>query len=326
MTTIFAKLLEQMKNNCDAVLVTIIRQSGSTPRGVGAQMLVGADGLLCGTIGGGSVEGQSIALAKTLLTEQRSAVQDYQLRYDTPGSIGMVCGGDVTVHFQYIAAQDAVWQTLADTILQQIGQRKGGKLVLDLQGGTPYLLASHDPIPGSAVAIPLPIGERAILFGAGHCSAALSPILQTIGFRVTVVDNRPELADPRRFPGADAVICGDFARISEYLAINENDYVVVMTSGHTYDFTVEEQILRGKVAYLGVIGSHSKTAAVNKLLREAGIAEAAIATVHTPIGIPIQAVTPEEIAVSIAGEMIQVRADYRQKQGITPLGGCPMHE
>lgn len=326
MTTIFAKLLEQMKNGCDTVLVTIIRQSGSTPRGVGAQMLVGADGLLCGTIGGGSIEGQSIALAKTLLTEQRSTVQDYQLRYDAPDSIGMVCGGGVTVHFQYIAAQDTVWQTLADTILQQFGQRKGGKLALDLQGGTPRLLASHDPISDNTVAIPLPIGERAILFGAGHCSVALSPILQTVGFRVTVVDNRPELADPRRFPGADAVICGDFAQISHYLTIDEDDYVVVMTSGHTYDFTVEEQILRGKVAYLGVIGSHSKTAAVNKLLREAGIAEAAIATVHTPIGIPIQAVTPEEIAVSIAGEMIRVRADYRQKQGITPLGGCPMHE
>ena len=326
MTTIFARLLEQMKNNCDAVLVTIIRQSGSTPREVGAQMLVDADGLLCGTIGGGSVEGQSIALAKTLLTEQRSTVQDYQLRYDTPGSIGMVCGGDVTVHFQYIAAQDAVWAHLADEILQQIEQRHSGKLVLDLQGGVPRLLASHEPIPDSAVAISLPIGERVILFGAGHCSAALSPILQTVGFRVTVVDNRPELADPRRFSGADAVICGDFARISDYLTIDEDDYVVVMTSGHTYDFTVEEQILRGKVAYLGVIGSRSKTAAVNKLLREAGIAEAAIATVHTPIGIPIQAVTPEEIAVSIAGEMIQVRADYRQKQGITPLGGCPMHE
>ena len=326
MTTIFARLLEQMKNNCDAVLVTIIRQSGSTPRGVGAQMLVGADGLLCGTIGGGSVEGQSIVLAKTLLVEKRSTVQDYHLRYDVPDSTGMVCGGDVTVHFQYIAAQDAVWAHLADEILQQIKQRHSGKLVLDLQGCVPRLLASHDPIPDNTVAISLPIGERAILFGAGHCSAALSPILQTIGFRVTVVDNRPELADPRRFPGADAVICGDFARISEYLAINENDYVVVMTSGHTYDFTVEEQILRCKVAYLGVIGSHSKTAAVNKLLREAGIAEAAIATVHTPIGIPIQAVTPEEIAVSIAGEMIQVRADNRQKQGIVLSGGCPMHE
>ena len=325
MTAIFAKLLEQMKNGCDTVLATIIRQSGSTPRGIGAQMLIGGDGLLCGTIGGGSVEGQSIALAKTLLTEKRSTVQDYHLRYDVPDSIGMVCGGDVTVHFQYIAAGDMVWQTLADEILQHITRHSPAKLVLSLDGAFPLLLAPDTPTRPNTVSLPLPIGERAIIFGAGHCSVALSPILQTIGFRVTVMDDRPELADPRRFPGADAVICGDFARISDYLAIGNNDYVVVMTSGHTHDFTVENQLLRGEYAYLGVIGSHSKTAAVNRLLREAGIPEAALSTVHTPIGLPIQAVTPEEIAVSIAGEMIQVRANYREKDSPV-IHGCPMCE
>ncbi len=326
MTAIFTTLLQQMKCGLDTVLVSIIRQSGSTPRGVGAQMLVGTDGLLCGTIGGGSVEGQSIALAKTLLSEKRSTVQDYRLRYDVPGSLDMVCGGDVTVHFQYIAADDSSWSTVSRQILQQIAARQSGHLVLDLGGAAPCFIQSSAPIPAGKAAIPLPIGERVIIFGAGHCSIALHPILQTIGFRVTVVDNRPELADPSRFPGADQVICGDFSHISDYLTIGEDDYVVVMTSGHTHDFTVEEQLLRGKVAYLGVIGSHNKTAAVNKLLREAGISEDAIGSVHTPIGLSIGAVTPEEIAIAIAGEMIQVRARRRQENGSTPTHGCPMCE
>ena len=97
--------------------------------------------------------------------------------------------------------------------------------------------------------------------------------------------------------------------------------MVIMTSGHMRDFQVEDQVLRGPFAYVGVIGSRRKTASVNQRLREAGVPEEAIALVHTPIGTPILAVTPEEIAVSIAGEMIQVRA---QRRGPTPHG-CPMH-
>lgn len=326
MTAIFTRLLEEIKQGHDTVLATIIRRSGSTPRGTGAQMLVGARGLLCGTIGGGSVEGSSIVLAQALLREKRSTVQDYHLRYDAPETVGMVCGGDVTVHLQYIAARDDRWNALARRVLQSIADRQNAKLLLDLNGGAPDLVSPDAAVPEGKFALPLPIGERAIIFGAGHCSVALSPILQTIGFRVTVMDDRKELADPVRFPGADAVLCGDYAHLSDSLTVTEDDYVVVMTSGHTHDFTVEEQLLRGKVAYLGVIGSHNKTAAVNKLLLEAGISESAIASVHTPIGIPIQAVTPEEIAISIAGEMIQVRAEHREKQGGTRPHGCPMHE
>ena len=116
----------------------------------------------------------------------------------------------------------------------------------------------------------------------------------------------------------------DLDRVTETVPIGEEDYVVVMTNGHSHDFAVQEQVLRGKYAYIGVIGSRAKTASVNARLREAGISEAAIASVHTPIGTAIKAVTPEEIAVSIAGEMICVRATRWENAGVV-LHGCPMH-
>ena len=163
-----------------------------------------------------------------------------------------------------------------------------------------------------------------MLFRSGHCSVALCPLLTTVGFRVTVVDNRPELATKERFPAADAVLCCDLTRISDAVTVGDDDYVVIMTNGHRHDFVVEEQVLRGQYAYIGVIGSRTKTASVNALLRQAGISEEAIAAVHTPIGTAIKAVTPEEIAVSIAGEMICVRATRREDAGIK-LHGCPMH-
>ena len=93
--------------------------------------------------------------------------------------------------------------------------------------------------------------------------------------------------------------------------------MVIMTSGHLHDLETEIQILRLETAYVGVIGSRSKIAFVSQKLREAGIPEPAIAAVHTPIGTPIRAVTPEEIAVSIAGELICCRALRRAAVGNT---------
>ena len=323
MNGIFTTLLYEMEKHHDTVLCTIIADSGSTPRGKGAQMLVGDAGLLSGTIGGGAVEGGAIALGRTLLRERRSAVHEYKLRHNDGEDIGMVCGGDVTVHLQFIAAGDPVWKELAGSVLQRIALRQPGALVLALDGGAPAL--QDAPETDSAhFALPLPIGQRAVLFGAGHCSLALCPLLTTVGFRVTVVDDRPELVTKERFPTADAVICCDLDRVTETVPIGEEDYVVVMTKGHSHDFAVQEQVLRGKYAYIGVIGSRAKTASVNARLREAGISEAAIASVHTPIGTAIKAVTPEEIAVSIAGEMICVRATRRENAGVV-LHGCPMH-
>ena len=102
--------------------------------------------------------------------------------------------------------------------------------------------------------------------------------------------------------------------------MSEEDFVVILTNGHMHDFHVEEQVLRGPFAYVGVIGSRTKTVSVNRRLREAGIPEESIAQIHTPIGTAIQAVTPAEIAVSIAGEMILCRAERRgDKSHVRPV-------
>lgn len=323
MNGIFTTLLCEMDGGRDTVLCTIVAQSGSTPRGAGAQMLVGAAGLLSGTIGGGAVEGGAIALARTLLQERRWALHTYTLRHNEREDIGMVCGGDVTVALQFIAAQDTVWRALAAGVLARIARRQPGVLLLSLEGGAP-VLADSAAADGAHFTLPLPVGERAVIFGGGHCSLALCPLLTTVGFRVTVVDDRPELVTRQRFPTADAVICCDLDHLAQTVPIGGEDYVVVMTNGHSHDFAVQEQVLRGQYAYIGVIGSRAKIASINARLREAGISEAAIASVHTPIGLAIKAVTPEEIAVSIAGEMICHRATRREQAGVV-LHGCPMH-
>ena len=340
MEQIFSQLFYEVEKHRDTVLVTLIADRGSAPRKAGAQMLVGAEGRLVGTIGGGAVEGRSIQLSQQLLAQRRSCIREFPLHQAPEQDIGMVCGGDVTAHFQFIPAEDASWQALASALTERLTAHQRGWLVLREDGGCGALLGPEgllwgdlpkgvEPASlqtdcvrrGGVFSMPLPIGERALLFGAGHISQALCPLLVTVGFRPVVFDDRPELANTRLFPTAEQVICGDFTRISDYLTITDEDFVVIMTSGHVRDFQVEEQTLRGDFAYVGVIGSRTKTASVNQRLREAGIPEESIAQIHTPIGTAIRAVTPAEIAVSIAGEMILCRAERR---GDKPHG-CPMH-
>lgn len=344
MNTIFAKLLYELEKSHDAMLVTIVSQHGSAPRGTNSQMLVGANGRIIGTIGGGAVEYRSEQMAVELLSKKQSELHEFRLHTNDVEDIGMVCGGDVTVYFQYIDHEDKAWTDISQAILKQMEERKAGWLVQHLDGKTPTLLgADKAVICGSEVenkdalcqsgsiltdkhfSMPLPVGEMAVIFGGGHIALSLAPLLKSVGFRVTVMDNRQEYAYPDRFPDAENVICGDYLRISDYIKLNGEDYVVIMTNGHKHDFEVEEQALRQDLAYVGVIGSRSKTASVNARLMEKGISDEALKKVHTPVGIPIKAVTPEEIAVSIAGEMILVRAERREAQGVPVDHGCPMH-
>lgn len=345
MKSIFTALLNEMEKGADTVLVTVVAQQGSTPRGTGAQMLVGQTGLITGTIGGGAVERRSIEMARDMTMGRGTgeSLHDFYLRENTTEDIGMVCGGDVTVLFQFVPAGDDAWKALVSALLEQIQENREGWLVLGTDGGAPALLdASGNALTGPApeqagallekrgvltdryFSLPLTIGERVIIFGGGHCALPLAPLLVSVGFRVTVMDNRPEFANEERFPWAEQVICGDYNHISNYLTITPEDYAVVMTNGHSHDLDVQAQLLRGEMAYIGVIGSRRKKAAVNKKLQELGISDAAIERVHAPIGTAIKAVTPAEIAVSIAGEMIYERALRREAAGVV-AHGCPMH-
>lgn len=268
MNNIFQTLLYQREKQKDTVLATIVWDDGSAPRGAGSQMLVGADGLLSGTIGGGAVELRSIQLARALLAGQHvDALYDFKLSRD--GELGMACGGDVTVLFTPARLSDRVWDALAAEVLRCVRDRVPGWLVLPLDGAAPHIAETAETGEG-VFSLPLPVGERAVIFGAGHIARALTPLLRTVGFRPVVVDDRPGFATAEHFPQADRTICGDFDRISDYLTLTPEDYVVIMTNGHEHDFQAEVQVLRGETAYVGVIGSRKKTAFVNQRLPGGG--------------------------------------------------------
>ena len=340
MKQIFAQLFYELEKHNDAVLVSLIDDNGSAPRGAGSQMLVTDFGRRCGTIGGGAVEKRSEELALKLIAERKSLVHTFRLHTNETEDIGMVCGGDVTVHFQFIARDNKAWQIAASAVLALYEKKACGHLILRENGSAPTVVNSYGvPLCGKAVeksmlakgckrenglfSMPVSVGNRAILFGAGHIAQSLCPILTSVDFRVTVFDSRKEYASRDLFPTAEHIICGDYEKVSDYLTIDENDYLVIMTSGHSFDFAVQRQVLAGDFAYVGVIGSRSKTASVNARLHEAGISQEKTKLVHTPIGTAIRAVTPQEIAVSIAGEMILERAIARE-DAAKLSHACPM--
>lgn len=146
------------------------------------------------------------------------------------------------------------------------------------------------------------------VFGGGHVSLQIVPLASLVGFQVVVVDDRPEFADPSRFPDAREVIRMDFKGSVEKLSIDRSSYMVIVTRGHAHDKTVLEQCLRSDAGYIGMIGSRRKKAIVFEKLLQEGFTRKDLERVHSPIGTDIGAETPEEIGVSIVAELISVRA------------------
>lgn len=344
MNEIFTKILYELEEKQDLVLVSIVSQEGSSPRGPGTQMLVGEKGRILGTVGGGAVELNCEKHAARLLQEKRSDEKQFSLTRGKKDDIGMVCGGDITAWFQFIDATLPFWSELSQKLLQLFSEHKDGWLALNRNGTLPALLDADGTaicgslserilsfVPGtyikteSSCLLPLPVKDRAVVFGGGHCAQALVPLLSKVGFCVTVMDNRPELARTELFPDAEHVVCGDFSKVSDYIQLSVSDYVVIMTNGHSHDLEVQRQVLQNPPVYVGVIGSKNKKDFINQKLLEEGVSDAIIQKIHSPIGTAIKAVTPEEIAVSIAGEMIYERALLRESSGIL-VQGCPMHE
>ena len=242
MNNIFQTLVYQREKKKDTVLATIIWDDGSAPRGKGSQMLVGAEGLLAGTIGGGAVELKSIQLSQELIGSGGSGfIREFKLSRD--GELGMACGGDVTVLFSPARLDDTRWDETAAEVLRRVRQRIPGWLVLPLDGGAPRVTEQPETDENS-FSMELPVGERALIFGAGHIARALVPLLRTVGFRPVVLDDRPGFATAENFPQADETICAAFTPLEGSVTLTPEDYVVIMTNGHEHDFQCEVQVLR----------------------------------------------------------------------------------
>jgi len=303
------------------------------PRKMQAHMLVAESGRLCGTVGGGAIEGRAIELAQELLEKKESGLQEFVLREKDAQNLGMICGGNVMLHFKYASHEDAAMIALAQKADGVFSAGEQSWLIIKLQTNE-MTLFDGTALTGAAVrndvleklgrsSVRRDIGGeayymeqlvssgRVYIFGGGHVAQALVPILASVDFRCVVIEDRKEFADPALFPSADEVKLIVPGSWGKDLRIRPEDCICIMTRGHENDLECQAYALRTNAYYIGVIGSRRKIAATSAKLREMGFSDNEIARMHTPIGLQIAAQTPAEIAVSIAAEMIQCRAEYR---------------
>lgn len=311
-------------------LVSVVEASGSTPRGAGAMLAAFPDGRSLGTIGGGSVEHEAQKLAAQLLEQGGSTLRRFRFVPGDAASLGMVCGGDVAVQFQYLPAGDPAAIAVLRDLMEATGGTLDTWLLRELQeetvtamgtadrNGTRHLTSAPENLSallqnrpvcsGGWMAVPMVRAGRLYIFGGGHVSQALVRAAAAVRFRPVVYDDRRAFSNPELFPQAEETLCGPFAELSRKITLTPDDYVVIMTRGHRADHEVLAQTLRSGVKYLGCIGSARKAALCREQLLAQGFTAEEWGRVRSPIGLSIGAETPEEIAVSVTAQLIAVRA------------------
>ncbi|MDW7710347.1 MAG: XdhC/CoxI family protein [Deferrisomatales bacterium] len=164
-----------------------------------------------------------------------------------------------------------------------------------------------EPRPGLQVFLDVMAPEAELLVcGAGHIAVPLAAFARQLGFAVTVLDDRADFARPDRFPGCE-VVAEDFVGALRRLPLGPDTYVVVITRGHEHDAECLAEVLPKPTAYVGLIGSRRRVAFVLEMLGREGVPAERLTEVFTPIGVPLGAESPEEIALSIASELVCVR-------------------
>lgn len=144
-----------------------------------------------------------------------------------------------------------------------------------------------------------------VLCGGGHIGLPLSFLAKILGFKLTVIDNRREFASASRFPHANAILCGAYAQMLRKIPVDEKTYVMVVTQGNEHDYECLRALINLNIGYLGVISSKAKRIKFFNRLKKEGFKEALFKKVSIPAGLDLGAQTPEEIAVSIAAEIIK---------------------
>ncbi len=159
--------------------------------------------------------------------------------------------------------------------------------------------------------------KHCVICGAGHIALPLSAMLKMLNYKVTIIDNRPEFANSKRYPHVDEVLLGEHNAMLQKISLDKNSFVVIVTHGYEHDFRCLEIALKSKAAYVGFISSKVKKVKFIRKLRDKGISEKNITRIHAPMGLNIGAQTPEEIAVSIAAELISYNNNNVPQDSLT---------
>ena len=296
-------LLEQVP----VMLLYVLESHGSSPGRQGFGMAVTRHGDMEGSIGGGIMEHKFVEMAKELLKQDHTPPSIRQQVHDkrSDHQSGMICSGDQTILLYRVQPEDLV-------TIQNILYAQHGALQLSPKGIhftlTPafYKDFHFEMKEDWFYEELLGYKNKLYIIGGGHCSQALSKIMRLMDFYIHVYDTRPDLHTLLQNQDAhEKTVLDDYNEL--VIPAGLRHYVVVMTVGYRTDDIVLRSLLDKPLAYLGVLGSQSK---IDKMFTDyiaTGISPTVLAKLHAPVGLPVKSQTPEEIAVSIAAEIIRVK-------------------
>lgn len=315
-TIIWQFIADNILKHTPVMLLYVLESNGSSPGRQGFAMTVNSLGEMEGSIGGGIMEHKFVEMAKTQLLISPEPVADVRKQIHdkqaAKNQSGMICSGDQTIFLYKIQYKDTA--TVAQ-IIDSLRQNKNGRLQLSPDG-----ISFSEDIPDEAFYFKNLSAEnwlfqekvgyknRLFIIGGGHCALAFSKLMSGMDFYLHLFEHRDDLhtLQKNEFVHQKTII-DDYSELKNLISSGANNYVVVMTVGYRTDVLAIHSLLGKDFKYFGVLGSQKKIAKLFSDYIAEGIDETILKKIHAPIGLAIKSETPEEIAVSIAAQIIQVK-------------------
>jgi xanthine dehydrogenase accessory factor len=305
---------KSLQQQVPVLLLYVLQSEGSSPGRAGFFMAVNAAGETEGSIGGGIMEHKFIELANDKLNTAQDIVPDIRKQIHNKSApanqSGMICSGEQTIWLYQVppSAVNTIQQLIAS-----LEQNKNGTLQLSPTG-----LQFTTDIPDTDFYFSM-TSETDWLYrektgyknhlhviGAGHCALALCRLMQSMEFYIHLYDDRSSLKTFTENEYAHKKkIIDDYTELDEMISSGNHQYIVVMTVGYRTDDVVVRTLWKKQFRYFGLLGSKSKIEKMFTGYRAEGVPDSLLQPIHAPVGVPIHSQTPEEIAVSIAAEIIQ---------------------
>lgn len=308
-------VLLQRQRGIHVMLLQVLESMGSSPGRQGFRMAITESNELFGSVGGGIMEHKLVEMARSRLLEQLSATSVHRQVHDKAAprhQSGMICSGEQTVLVYRI--QDADFEAIQE-ISDALQKNESVTLRLTPQGM--YSDKSSEPIIAEwkiqseqewVYRETLGFRHHLHIIGGGHCSLALSRIAAMLDFCIHLYEDRPDLNTFRANDFAHyKTVVDDYTSIAQCIPEGPNQFVVSMTFGYRTDDLVVRSLYGKAFDFIGVLGSKSKIEKMWQQYRSEGLSEEWLGQVSAPVGLPIKSETPEEIAVSIAAEIIRVK-------------------
>ena len=307
------KILYEIDSAIPVVLVVIIEREGSAPNVPGAKMYVTSENVQ-GTVGGGLTEFKLTETARKMIIDNITKNKKIRMVHDDTAEddkSGMICSGSQTFALVPLSTMN---KETVENITIAYAKSEIGILKIDDRGLSIEFdrILSEDNVYIEENGLwsyqeNLGVRNRLFCIGGGHVSLALSKIMETLDFHITIYDDRKDLPTMISNTYANEMRVISYDKIEEFIPEGENIYVTIMTFGHQSDQDVLEKLIRKKIKYIGMMASPAKKKQVFDNLHDKGVPEQFLGTVHSPIGVKINSDTPEEIAISIAAEIIKVK-------------------